>query len=595
MAWRVGVTAFAAWRFVRMRIKGIRGDDSETPNNLIRTCASDAEKRRVLMKLRVCWNRYDRRLAIYGNDGTIIGIAFADEDGTIREFASPRDLTKALPTMSDAIRRTVAAQQRQIGGSDGTVPRRLARNGGIDDGTMTRTGSIRVQGQQTGDFPPYDDDGDADDYDDDYAVSEGVSEPYSGIVRRPYPAGTAHDAGNETDGDGRRKGGGRHVVATVVVLALIAAAIASCVMLAYHVGPFADVDVPFAGEVRSAVDSLWRRYAGDGGTDDGSSGHRQITDDQEATVAISNGDTIKDVIAALRESGLPDQADGVYKAMESNGTLSKIQPGTYRFKGGESAGVIAKRIASGQLYPDGYLGVDGGTTIRAMTQKVQSGKFDFSDADFAAAMGNPQAYKADYRMLGAIPDGLPSLEGFVPSGVYDLSDCKTADAAVRKLLDAGEKRFESSGMDAATWFRTLIEASMLDKEIMYDSERQTVASVMDNRLAQDMPLQIDATVLYALGRDTGIPSLADIEVDSPYNTYKNKGLPIGPICSGITQTSIDAVMNHPQTQYLYYCLAPANDGHHVFAVTYEEHQKNQAAYEAATGSGGGEAATSQTQ
>lgn len=578
-----------------MRIKGIRGDDSETPNNLIRTCVSDAEKRRVLMRLRVCWNRYDRRLAIYGNDGTVLGIAFADEDGTIRDVASPRDLTMALPAMSDAIRKAVDAQQRSMVGSDDTVTRRLTHSGNIEDGVMTPTGNIRVQGQQTGDFPPYGDYGDMDDYDDDYSVSDGVSEPYSGIAQQPYPADVTHHAGNWKDGGGRHTRGGRNVAAIVIVLALIAAAIASCVMIAYHVGPFADVDVPFADEVRSVVDSLRGRYASDGGASGSSSGHSQIADDQEATVVISNGDTIKDVIATLRGAGLPDQADGVYKAMESNGTLSKIQPGTYHFKGGESASGIARRIADGQLYPDGYLGVDSGTTIRAMTQKVQSGRFGFSDADFAAAMGNPQAYKADYRMLGAIPDGLPSLEGFVPAGVYDLSDCKTADAAVRKLLDAGEKRFESSGMDAATWFRTLIEASMLDKEIMYDSERQTVASVMDNRLAQDMPLQIDATVLYALGRDTGIPSLTDVEVDSPYNTYKNKGLPIGPICSGITQTSIEAVMNHPQTQYLYYCLAPANDGHHVFAVTYEEHQKNQAAYEAATGSGGDAPETPQGQ
>lgn len=565
-----------------MRIKGIRGDDSETPNNLIRTCVSDAEKRRVLMKLRVCWNRYDRRLAIYGNDGTILGIAFADDDGTIREVASPRDLTRALPAMSDAIRRTVAAQ-RQASGNGGTGTRRLTRSAG-----MTATGSIRVQGQQTGDLPPYDGDDGEDDYDDDYSVSDGVSEPLAGIQHQAVLS-------DAKAGDKKHRKG--HAGAIAVVLVLLAAVVAVCVMLAYRIGPFANVDIPFADRVTSVVESLQARYGGDGDGDSGEGGqskYQQIADDQEATVVISPGDTIQDVITALREAGLPNQSSDVYKVMDSNGTISKIQPGSYRFKGGESAESIAARIASGQLYPDGYLGVDAGTTIRTLTQKVQSGKFNFSDADFTAAMDNPQAYKADYRMLGAIPDGLPSLEGFVPTGVYDLSDCQTADAAVRKLLDAGEKRFESSGMDASTWFRTLTEASMLDKEIMYDSERQTVASVIDNRLAQGMPLQIDATVLYALGRDTGIPSLSDINVDSPYNTYKNKGLPIGPICSGITQTSIEAVMNHPQTQYLYYCLAPANDGHHVFAVTYEEHQKNQAAYEAATGSGsvtGNDAAT----
>ena len=566
-----------------MRIKGIRGDDSETPNNLIRTCVSDAEKRRVLMKLRVCWNRYDRRLAIYRNDGTILGIAFADDDGTIREVASPTNLTRVLPAMSDAIRRTVA-EQRLASDDGGTGIRRLTRST-----STTSTGRISTQGQQTGDLPSYDDNDDEDDYDDDYSVADGVSEPLAGIQQRAVPSDK--NAGSMQ----RRKG---HAGAIVAVLVILAAVVAMCVMLAYRIGPFANIDVPFADRVTSVVESLQERYGGDDNSASGgqSSQYKQIADEQEATVVVSPGDTIQNVITALREAGLPDQASDVYKVMDSNGTLSKIQPGSYRFKGGESAESIASRIASGQFYPDGYLGVDAGTTIRTLTQKVQSGKFNFSDADFTAAIDNPQAYKADYRMLGAIPDGLPSLEGFIPAGVYDLSDCQNADAAVRKMLDAGEKKFESSGMDASTWFRTLIEASMLDKEIMYDSERQTVASVIDNRLAQDMPLQIDATVLYALGRDTGIPSLSDITVDSPYNTYKNKGLPIGPICSGITQTSIEAVMNHPPTQYLYYCLAPANDGHHVFAVTYEEHQKNQTAYEAATGNGNvtGDSATAAT-
>lgn len=564
-----------------MRIKGIRGNDSETPNELIQSCVSDAEKRRVLMKLRVCWNRYDRRLAIYDSDGRIIGIAFADDDGTIREVAGPMDLTTVLPAMSDAVRKTVAAQRQQVrdaysdanDGSRGTLTRTRLNSAG-EAGALRQDDGAHVMMRSTGDLTPYPDDDWEGHDDDDYSLSDAVSEPSAGILQDGGKAGARRQ---------RKKG---HA-GVIVVLTILVAVVAACFMLAYHVGPFADVEIPFGDRVASIIEMVQAGYAGAGGGDGGGTSpqYAQIADDQEVTVVISSGDTIQNVIAELRKAGLPDQAGSMYQVMDSNGTLSKIQPGSYHFKGSESAETIAERIASGQFYPDGYLGVDGGTTIRTLAKKVQSGKFQFTDADFTAAMDSPQAYKADYRMLGAIPDDLQSLEGFVPAGVYDLSGCKTADEAVRKLLDAGEKRFESSGMDASTWFRTLTEASMLDKEIIYDSERKTVASVIDNRLAQDMPLQIDATVLYALGRDTGIPSLTDIEVDSPYNTYKNKGLPIGPICSGVSQTSIDAVMNHPQTQYLYYCLAPTNDGHHVFAVTYEEHQQNQAAYEAAVNSG----------
>lgn len=573
-----------------MRIKGIRGDDAETPNELIRACASDVEKRGVLMKLRICWNRYDRRLAIYDGNGSIIGIAFADDDGTIRDIASPHDLTRAMPAMSDAVRNTVASRRtgtlRRTDAATTTDGARAGAPQAPRRHSRVQPGDMPTAGRTSGDMRRYDaaDDGECDD--DDYEVSDGFSEPAVGIPDGRHAVGVQPPVAARGKADG---GKGRHAGAVVTVIVVVAAIASVCAMLAWHVGPLADANLPLVGNVPSIVESLRDRYANgtDGSTGGNGSGHAQIADGQETTVTISYGDTISDVVSELREAGLPDQAEGVYKAMDASGTLSQIQPGSYHFKGGESAETIATRIASGQLYPDGYLGVDAGTTIRTLTQKVSSGKFPFSADDFSAAMGNPQAYKSDYRMLGAIPDGLPSLEGFVPAGTYDLSGCKTADEAVRKLLDAGERRFESSGMDASTWFRTLTEASMLDKEIMYDSERQTVASVIDNRLAQDMPLQIDATVLYALGRDTGIPSLSDINVDSPYNTYKNKGLPIGPICSGISQTSIDAVTNHPQTQYLYYCLAPNNDGHHVFATTYEEHQKNQEAYEAATGAATG--------
>jgi UPF0755 protein len=95
-----------------------------------------------------------------------------------------------------------------------------------------------------------------------------------------------------------------------------------------------------------------------------------------------------------------------------------------------------------------------------------------------------------------------------------------------------------------------------------------IASVIYNRLRRDMPLQIDATIQYALARPKDDLSLADLRINSPYNTYKNPGLPPGPICSPSHQ-SLQAAINPEATNYLYYVLE-ANDREHFFTNDYDK-------------------------
>jgi UPF0755 protein len=109
-------------------------------------------------------------------------------------------------------------------------------------------------------------------------------------------------------------------------------------------------------------------------------------------------------------------------------------------------------------------------------------------------------------------------------------------------------------------------ASLIEKEAANPDERPLVASVIYNRIRKGMPLQIDATVLYALHNSKQELSLADLKIDSPYNTYENRGLPPGPICSPSRQ-SLEAAINPAQTDYLYYVLK-SNGEEHVFTSNY---------------------------
>ena len=134
---------------------------------------------------------------------------------------------------------------------------------------------------------------------------------------------------------------------------------------------------------------------------------------------------------------------------------------------------------------------------------------------------------------------------------------------------------EKLGLDTA---QVLILASLVEKETELKNEKGKIARVYLNRIEKDMLLQSDPTVKYAIG-DTSLKKLLkqQIETDSPYNTYKYRGLPPGPICKP-TKESIMAVLKCKKHKYLYFCLAPDLDGKLNYSSTYEEHTKNAKLY-----------------
>jgi UPF0755 protein len=114
---------------------------------------------------------------------------------------------------------------------------------------------------------------------------------------------------------------------------------------------------------------------------------------------------------------------------------------------------------------------------------------------------------------------------------------------------------------------------MIERECRIPDERPVIAGVINNRLKDDMPLQIDSTVLYPITDgmyDRQEVTYDDLEVDSPYNTYKYTGMPAGPICNpGLA--CIEAVLEPTEHNYYYYHIVDAETGEHAFFETYEEH------------------------
>lgn len=177
---------------------------------------------------------------------------------------------------------------------------------------------------------------------------------------------------------------------------------------------------------------------------------------------------------------------------------------------------------------------------------------------------------------------------FLPN-TYEVYWNISAEKFRNKMLDEYNRFWTKERMDKAvalnlTPVQVITVASIVHKESVKKSERPTIAGVYLNRLNQGMPLQADPTVIYALKlRDNDFDQVIkrvlynDLFINSPYNTYKNIGLPPGPIAMPDVD-AIDAVLNAEKHDYLYFCASVEKFGYHIFASTYEQHQVNAKKY-----------------
>ncbi|HEV2091765.1 MAG TPA: endolytic transglycosylase MltG [Rubrobacter sp.] len=283
-------------------------------------------------------------------------------------------------------------------------------------------------------------------------------------------------------------------------------------------------------------------------------------------VEVVKGDTLSGVASKLEEAGVIESAL-VFKAqarIEGYGT--EIKTGRYTFEPGQESGEILEKLTAGDAVPTVAVTIPEGLTLGETADTVAAGT-DVAAAEFEAA-----ARKTDYGYAFLEGRGIETTEGYLFPRRYDFEEGVTAAQVVDRLL--AQYLLETESLDIAgakrrhglTEHELLTVASLIEKESANAGERPVIASVIYNRLRRDMPLQIDATIQYALERPKENLSLADLEVDSPYNTYENTGLPPGPICSPSRQ-SLQAAVEPAKTDHLYYVLE-ADGQEHFFTNDY---------------------------
>lgn len=262
---------------------------------------------------------------------------------------------------------------------------------------------------------------------------------------------------------------------------------------------------------------------------------------------------------------------------------SRFQAGVYEMNPGVTYDEIIAKLNSGDVVKAEMIRftIPEGFTVTQMAEKLEEQGYADKKA-FLDLAGQAQGLQNE--LLTEIPadDRLTyRLEGYLFPETYELKKGSTEAEIVQRMLDETKNRLEAipnfqaklekRGLDLN---ELMTVASLVEREVVVDSERAKVAGVIYNRLSKGMKLEIDATVQYLLGKPKERLLNSDLRSeDSPYNTYLYEGLPPGPIAAPSLK-SIEAALEPETTEYLFYVTKKDGSGEHLFAKTYQEHLKN---------------------
>ncbi|CAH0245028.1 Endolytic murein transglycosylase [Peribacillus frigoritolerans] len=308
-------------------------------------------------------------------------------------------------------------------------------------------------------------------------------------------------------------------------------------------------------------------------------------DDTIKKVKIPIGSSVNGISTLLEEQGIIKDAR-VFKYYIKFRNESGFHAGEYKLSPSMPIEDIVTSIKTGKLMKEA-----------AMKITIPEGKQLSQIADIIAGKTGEDPKKVfkklnDKKFVNSMQEQFPQLltseienekvlyplEGYLFPATYDFYEEKpTLESIVIEMLKKTEETLQAyeGQMDKNDYsvHEMLTFASLVEEEATAQVDRGKIASVFYNRIKEGMPLQTDPTVLYAKGSHKSRVYYKDLEVKSPYNTYKNKGLPPGPIANAGT-TSIDAVLKPEKTDYLYFLATP--EGEVLYSKTLDDHNNKKA-------------------
>jgi UPF0755 protein len=309
--------------------------------------------------------------------------------------------------------------------------------------------------------------------------------------------------------------------------------------------------------------------------------------EQKKALAIESGARARDVSKDLKDAGLIKSTFVFDSYAYASGLATQIKAGEYVLSTTMSPKDILNTIVGGGKQSQMVVRIQEGWTIDDIAS--------YFDKEGIAAKNETLAlFSAKAKTYTYLGGGTQtSLEGYLFPDTYFVKKEATADQIIDLLISNMEKRIDTQmrsdiSAQGKSINEILIMASLVEKEVgrnlkvvteedrkLLEEERKMVAGVFYNRLAIDMALQSDATVTYLTKKKNPSASLEDIQIDSPYNTYKYPGLPPTPI-SNPSLSAIKAAIYPAKHDYYYFLSSP--DGKAYFAKTFEEHQQNRVKY-----------------
>jgi UPF0755 protein len=309
--------------------------------------------------------------------------------------------------------------------------------------------------------------------------------------------------------------------------------------------------------------------------------HRRLTTPHrgftgvEQFVDLPPGTGVAAIGARLAEAGVVADPLTFRLAAKVSGAERRLQAGEYRFAEAATPLEIVDRLVRGDVFRRSVTFREG-LTIQEMAAHFEASGLGPADSFARPASAGTAAHDFD--------PGARTLEGYLFPDTYALPRRVEAAQLIDQMVAGFARAFDQPLQEEAarrglTVREAVTLASLVEKETAVPAERPLVSAVYHNRLRRGMPLQCDPTVIYALmlaGRWTGNLRRADLQLDSPYNTYRYAGLPPGPIASP-GRASLEAAVAPADVPYLYF--VSRNDGTHAFASTLAEHNRNVAEWQ----------------
>ncbi|WP_298788020.1 endolytic transglycosylase MltG [uncultured Marinococcus sp.] len=265
-----------------------------------------------------------------------------------------------------------------------------------------------------------------------------------------------------------------------------------------------------------------------------------------------------------------------------------LKAGTYRLSASMSAGEIARTLEAGQQAqePVASITIPEGRSLEQIA-RLSAKNADFSEEKFLETATDEAFIRSLSESYSFIREAKNengvryTLEGYLAPQTYEYyGESPDPEAVLKDMIErTNETMVEfSNQITNSPWTAREIWtiASIVEREAARAEDRAPIAGVIENRLEKNMRLEMDPTVAYALGEHRLRTSFNDLKVTSPYNTYRNRGLPPGPIASPGVQ-SIEAALNPENTEALYFYARP--NGEVIYNETYEQHMRTQRKYE----------------